>query len=362
MDDDPFCGIFVDEELVDTNFARPMSPDDMFRMFDGGFCEDLPLFPSLELDIPLGDGIKVKEKGGEDSEVRRPGVALPEASNDGKSRLKRKRTISGGSGVETEEDGEEGNQRMSHIAVERNRRKQMNEQLSILRSIMPCFYIKRGDQASIIGGVVEYISELRQVLKSLEDKKQRKAYSEVLSPRPIPAEAPLISPRKPPLSPRMSLSLPISPKTPQPSSSPYKPTHVPPQLLPISLSPTSSSSSTSAPTPSSFDSHNNLQPLAVNSKSGVADVEVRFSGTDLVLRTISPRIPGQALKIITALEDLPLEILHARIFPVDESTIVNSFTIKIGIECQLSAEELAQQIQQTFPPLSLKFPKPYKTK
>lgn len=31
----------------------------------------------------------------------------------------------------------------SHIAVERNRRKQMNEHLAVLRSLMPCFYVKR---------------------------------------------------------------------------------------------------------------------------------------------------------------------------------------------------------------------------
>nr|AFK40755.1 unknown [Medicago truncatula] len=43
------------------------------------------------------------------------------------------------------------NQRMTHIAVERNRRKQMNEYLSILRSLMPDSHIQRGDQASIIG-------------------------------------------------------------------------------------------------------------------------------------------------------------------------------------------------------------------
>lgn len=35
------------------------------------------------------------------------------------------------------------NQRMTHIAVERNRRKQMNEYLSILRSLMPDSYIQR---------------------------------------------------------------------------------------------------------------------------------------------------------------------------------------------------------------------------
>lgn len=35
------------------------------------------------------------------------------------------------------------NQRMTHIAVERNRRKQMNEYLSLLRSLMPDSYVQR---------------------------------------------------------------------------------------------------------------------------------------------------------------------------------------------------------------------------
>lgn len=35
------------------------------------------------------------------------------------------------------------NQRMTHIAVERNRRKQMNEHLAVLRSLMPESYIQR---------------------------------------------------------------------------------------------------------------------------------------------------------------------------------------------------------------------------
>lgn len=33
--------------------------------------------------------------------------------------------------------------KISHITVERNRRKQMNEHLSVLRTLMPCFYAKR---------------------------------------------------------------------------------------------------------------------------------------------------------------------------------------------------------------------------
>ncbi|XP_059669753.1 transcription factor SPEECHLESS [Cornus florida] len=235
--------------------------------------------------------------------------------------------------------------KISHITVERNRRKQMNEHLSVLRSLMPCFYVKRGDQASIIGGVVDYIKELQQVLQSLEAKKQRKVYSEVLSPRVVSSprpSPPVLSPRKPPVSPRVSLP-PVSPRTPQPSS-PYKPRlhqqgYLSPTKLVTSLEQSSSSST------SSID--HNINELVANSKSTIADVEVKFTGPNVLLKTISPRIPGQATKIISALEDLSLEILHVSISTIDE-TMLNSFTIKIGIECQLSAEELAHRIQQTF--------------
>ncbi|PSS32342.1 Transcription factor SPEECHLESS like [Actinidia chinensis var. chinensis] len=251
----------------------------------------------------------------------------------------------------SEEGNNDGQQKMSHITVERNRRKQMNEHLSMLRSLMPCFYVKRGDQASIIGGVVDYINELQQVLQSLEAKKQRKAYSEVLSPRIVssPRIPSPLSPRKPPISPRLSLppisprlSLPpISPRTPQPSS-PYMPRlhHQGYNLSPTLIDPSPSSSS-------STSSVDNANELVANSKSVVADVEVKFSGANVLLKTVSPRIQGQAMKIISALQELSLEILHASISTTDE-TMINSFTIKIGIDCQLSAEELAQQIQQTF--------------
>lgn len=170
--------------------------------------------------------------------------------------------------------------------------------------------------------MVDYINELQQVLQSLEAKKQRKVYSEVLSPRLVSSPRPLpLSPRKPPLSPR--LNLPISPRTPQPSS-PFKP-----RLQQGYLSPTIASSLEPAPSPSSTSSINdNVNELVANSKSPVADVEVKFSGPNLLLKTVSPPIPGQAAKIISALEDLSLEILHVSISTGVE-TMLNSFTIKV---------------------------------
>ncbi|KAL2931432.1 Transcription factor SPEECHLESS [Bienertia sinuspersici] len=259
--------------------------------------------------------------------------------NDEQPKSKRAKTVIS----EEREAGQEGGEgsKTSHITVERNRRKQMNEHLSVLRSLMPCFYVKRGDQASIIGGVVDYINELQQLLQSLEAKKQRKVYSEVLSPRVVSSprtSQQVLSPRKPPLSPR--LNLPISPRTPQPSS-PYRPRiNIPTSMAtPIDLSPSSSSSSLN-------DCFANNE-LVANSRSPMAEVEVKFAGPNLILKTASPRIPGQVVKIISTLEDLSLEILNINISTI-EDTMLNAFTIKIGIECQLSAEELAHQIQQTF--------------
>lgn len=54
---------------------------------------------------------------------------------EAKSKRKRPRTIKTSEEVES--------QRMTHIAVERNRRKQMNEHLRVLRSLMPSSYVQR---------------------------------------------------------------------------------------------------------------------------------------------------------------------------------------------------------------------------
>ncbi|KAI8003971.1 Transcription factor MUTE [Camellia lanceoleosa] len=187
------------------------------------------------------------------------------------------------------------NQNMSHIAVERNRRRQMNEHLKVLRSLTPCFYIKRGDQASIIGGVIEFIKELHQVLQSLESKKQRKS----LSPSPGP------SPR--------SLQL------------------TPPQL------------------PDSPFGTENVKEFGLGAccNSLVADVEAKISGSNVILRTVSRRIPGQIVRIINVLEKFSFEILHLNISSM-EDTVLYSFVIKIGLECQLSVEELALEVQKSF--------------
>ncbi|KAJ8747944.1 hypothetical protein K2173_001418 [Erythroxylum novogranatense] len=278
---------FLDEsEFGDTT----LDGDDLFAIFES--LESVAASADFSPVSPL-DGLVKSQKSTSYSALHESETELENSPRSNK-RLK----------TTSEEINQDGQHRISHITVERNRRKQMNQHLSVLRSLMPCFYVKRGDQASIIGGVVDYINELQQVLQSLEAKKQRKVYSEVLSPRLVP-----LSPRKPPLSPR--LNLPISPRTPQPGS-PYRP-----RLHQSYLNSPTKTTTTLEPSPTSSASssiNDNINELVANSKSPVADVEVKFSGPNVLLKTASPRIRGQA----------------------------------IGIECQLSAEDLAQQVQQTF--------------
>ncbi|KAK1326673.1 Transcription factor SPEECHLESS [Acorus calamus] len=291
-------------------FASPSSPESLFNIFNPterppSQNDNLPpLKPFEELFFVPNAAVKY-------CPVRRP-AEEEEEDMEASSASRKKLKLTPPPPPQPpppppQEEAPDGQQRVSHITVERNRRRQMNDNLSVLRSLMPSFYVKRGDQASIIGGVVEFIKELHQVLQSLEAKKQRKVYNDVLSPgsissprslplSPIPPPPPL---PLPPISPR--LGLPISPRTPQPGS-PYKPNW---QLY---IHPTAL---------------DNTSDLAANSKS--------------LLRMLR-----QALKIIEALEGLSFEILHVGISNVDDA-MINSFTIKIGIECELSAEELAHE-------------------
>ncbi|PUZ58684.1 hypothetical protein GQ55_5G527500 [Panicum hallii var. hallii] len=209
---------------------------------------------------------------------------------------------------------------MSHIAVERNRRRQMNDHLKVLRSLTPALYIKRGDQASIIGGAIDFIRELQQVLESLEArKKRRSSASGGFSPSPTP-------------SPRSHLAL--------SSSSGGR-----------GAATSSAGSSTPSP-PVLVVGNKHQQALAVKElaaccNSPVADVEARISGANVLLRTLSRRAPGQAARMVALLEALHLEVLHLNISTM-EDTVLHSFVLKIGLECQLSVEDLAYEVQQTF--------------
>ncbi|XP_010532793.1 PREDICTED: transcription factor FAMA [Tarenaya hassleriana] len=199
------------------------------------------------------------------------------SENEAKGKRKRRRTIKTSEEVES--------QRMTHIAVERNRRKQMNEHLRVLRSLMPGSYVQRGDQASIIGGAIEFVRELEQLLQCLESQKRRR------------------------------------------------------------LSETASSSSPS-PSPLNFPANESEEETA-EKKSCFADVEVKILGFDAMIKILSRSRPGQLVKTISALEDLRLCVLHANITTI-EQTVLYSFSVKMTSEKRFTAEDIANSIQQIF--------------
>ncbi|XP_031479109.1 transcription factor FAMA isoform X2 [Nymphaea colorata] len=212
-------------------------------------------------------------------------------------------------------------QRMTHIAVERNRRRQMNEHLRVLRSLMPGSYVQRGDQASIIGGAIEFVRELEQLLQCLESQKRRRMLGgEILTRPPLESSPPIGMPLPPPLPP------PPPPPLPPPF---YPGLPLPGDQLKMA------------------DYETGLREEMAENKSCLADIEVKLLGFDAMIKILSRRRPGQLLKTIAALEDLQLNILHTNITTI-EQTVLYSFNVKIVGESRLTAEDIANSVQQIF--------------
>ncbi|XP_016483876.1 transcription factor FAMA-like isoform X1 [Nicotiana tabacum] len=203
------------------------------------------------------------------------------------NKKKRKRTR-----IKSNEEVE--NQRMTHIEVERNRRKQMNEHLLVLRSLMPSSYVQRGDQASIIGGAIEFVRELEQLLQCLESQKRRKLYGD---------DSLLMEIQNPPFF---------------------------------------------APLPLANELYEGgIQEDIAEIKSCLADVEVKLLGFNAIIKILSKRRPGQLITTISALEDLQLNIIHTNITTI-EQTVLYSFNVKISGETKLTADGIANLVQQIF--------------
>ncbi|KAJ8755495.1 hypothetical protein K2173_019293 [Erythroxylum novogranatense] len=220
-----------------------------------------------------------------------------------KSKRKRPRAIKTSEEVES--------QRMTHIAVERNRRKQMNEHLRVLRSLMPGSYVQRGDQASIIGGAIEFVRELEQLLQCLESQKRRRFYGEAAA-RQMGDPSLAISQAEPPSHFLLNNPLPLQ--------------HDQMKLV---------------------DFETGLQEEIAENKSCLADVEVKLLGFDAIIKILSRRRPGQLIKAIAALEDLQLNILHTNITTI-EQTVLYSFNVKVASESGFTAEDIASSVQQIF--------------
>ncbi|PSR91627.1 Transcription factor bHLH94 like [Actinidia chinensis var. chinensis] len=182
-------------------------------------------------------------------------------------------------------------QRMTHIVVERNRRKLMNEHLAVLQSLMPESYVQRGDQASIVGGAIEYVKELEHLLQSLEAQKLLV----------------LQQGGQPPLPTTRFLTAPFAQFFAYPQY-----------------------------TWSQFSNEYNSK-----SKEAMADIEVTLIETHVNLRILSRKNFRQLSKLVTGFQTLWLTILHLNVTTLDP-LVLYSISAKVEEGCQLtSADEIA---------------------
>ncbi|KAE9593671.1 hypothetical protein Lal_00036311 [Lupinus albus] len=188
------------------------------------------------------------------------------------------------------------NQRMTHIAVERNRRKQMNHYLSVLRSLMPHSYVQRGDQASIVGGAINFVKKLEQKLQFLGAKKEI-----------------------------------VDDKCDASKNMYFSDFFTFPQY------------STSA---TFCENSLTMNEKVSEVKSGIADIEVTMVETHANLKIRSKKRPKQLLKIITSLHGMHLTILHLNVNSNGE-IVLYCFSVKVEDDCNLgTVDEIAEAVYQ----------------
>lgn len=218
------------------------------------------------------------------------------------------------------------NQRMAHIAVERNRRKQMNDYLAVLRGLMPEYYVLKADQASIIGGAINYVKELEQQLQFLGI-----------------------------LRPEGSTS----------SSSPFSEFFTFPQYSSTSSNSTSTgcekSTMTAAATMMSStdhdDDHHGIYNMSCDrndpflgrqkNRYAAADIEVTMVESHANLKVRSKRRPKQLLKMVSGLQNLRLTVLHLNVVTTVDQLVLYSLSLKVEDDCNLaSVDDIAAAVNQ----------------
>ncbi|KAI9198227.1 hypothetical protein LWI28_012072 [Acer negundo] len=189
-------------------------------------------------------------------------------------------------------------QRMTHIVVERNRRKQMNEHLAVLRSLMPESYVQKSDQASVVGGAIKFVKELEQLFQSLEAQKLRLVQSLT------------------------------SCKENSSSSSTNK--FLPPNL-------------------SQFfqNTWSQIPRKYITSKAALDDIEVTLiDQRHASFRIVSRRSPKQLSKLVILFQSLHLSILHLNVTTMDPF-VLYSICAKVEEGCQLtSVDDIAGAVHQ----------------
>ncbi|KAE8725016.1 Transcription factor bHLH96 [Hibiscus syriacus] len=212
------------------------------------------------------------------------GIIFPPVSATATTTINRRKRQRTGSSKNKEELE---NQRMTHITVERNRRKQMNEYLSVLKSLMPSSYVQRGDQASIIGGAIDFVKELEQQLHSMEAEKR--------------------------------------------TTTQQQPEHNGCHSLPFA----------------DFFSFPQFSATeAAATVESMAEIEVTMAETHANVKILSKKRPRQLLKLVAGLQGLRLAVLHLNVTTMNEMCLY-SISVKVEEGCHLNTvDEIAAAVNQ----------------
>ncbi|KAJ6843390.1 transcription factor bHLH96-like [Iris pallida] len=251
--------------------------------------------PSSTSVLPTIDATECGRAVKEEEEEKFSTAATAATATVGRRKKRRRSTRSCKSKDEAE------SQRMTHIAVERNRRKLMNEYLSVLRSIMPPSYVQRGDQASIVGGAINFVKELEQLLQSLDARRRLKLMADQ-----HPAEG------------SSSSSTPFSDLFTYPSTSPPPPRRA--------------NGTTVSPTNSNVANHE----TTAKNRSAVADIEVTMVESHANLKVLSRQRPKQLLRMVVGLQNLRLTTLHLNVTTVHQM-VLYSFSLKLEDDCHFTS-------------------------
>ncbi|XP_004517115.1 transcription factor bHLH94-like isoform X2 [Cicer arietinum] len=188
------------------------------------------------------------------------------------------------------------NQRMTHITVERNRRKQMNEYFAVLRSLMPPSYAQRGDQASIVGGAINFVKELEQLLHCMKGEKKKNEQVQ---------ENGLII-----------------------GSSPFAEFFTFPQY-------------------STWLTQSNTCYISKQNQSrAMSDIEVTLVDNHANIKIILKKRHGQVMKMVVGLQNLGFNVLHLNVATADDMVLV-SLSIKVEEGCHHNTgDEIAAAVNQ----------------
>lgn len=148
----------MDDSFSDILDDKDFGGDELFAILESldGFSSDFPAIANNNNnDQSTSSSRLVSQKSTSSS-------ALLDSEETDSPKSKRQKLTTTTTTTSLDPDGPQ--TRVSHITVERNRRKQMNEHLSVLRSLMPNFYVKRvSDDLILISQISQIHTQINQV-------------------------------------------------------------------------------------------------------------------------------------------------------------------------------------------------------